>query len=272
VSAKIAVSKDQFAEVDEVDWGFAYYLTDWKLTKQGVRGTDRGRPVLLHEYVGQRMGLPRDQAVAFKDGNPLNCTRDNLYATDYVWKEGTVVRSLEVEDEKGVKSLEKREDPGWLYGNVGVCQNVGRDTKWWTLIHLESGLSLTASWPTLARAKYAVEVIHSQAHLGELDHHERFTKADYARWRAILRDSQSVSAGDDAAKPGPPPPNRFAPRTTASRKRKAAAATAPSKPSSSTTTTPARTRRRGGGSSSTTAADSASKASRSSRSRKKKKS
>src|SRR5262249_7218282 len=159
----------------------------------------------------------------------------------YVWKEGTVVRSLEVEDEKGVKSKEQREEPGWLYGNVGVCQNVGRDTKWWTLIHLESGLSLTASWPTLARAKDPGRGSPSQARTGELDHHEKFTKADYARWRSILRDSQSVSAGDDAAKPGPPPPNRFDRKTTASRRRKAAAATATSGGSSAATTTPAPT-------------------------------
>lgn len=274
MAAKIALGKDTFATVDDVDWSFAYYASEWRLAGGVVKGFNEGKPETLHEFVGKRMGIWKpDVAIAVKDGDPTNCTRENLYATAYAWKKGTITRTVEVEDEKGKKTKEQREHEGWHYGNVGICQGVGRDdSKAWTIIHLASGLSLSASWVGLKNAQYGVELLHSKAHLGELDFFAKFSEADMKRWRTVIREVQSASAGPDAEKPGPPPPNRFEKKTTGSRKPAAAAAKAPSKGSSASTTTPAPTRRRGGGSSSTTAKGSASKGSPSSRSRKPKRS
>ena len=181
--ARIALTPTVFATLDEQDFGHAYYLcNDWKLDKDGfARGTGAHKDLLLHVFIAQRAGLSLKEDIGFRDNNPLNCTRENLHATRFVWKKGVVRRRLDAEGQEP----EWSESKGWLFGNVGLSQKVTRNGDWWFVTHLGTGLALQASWPTLEAAKAAVESMHAEGNLEELDGHETFSKKKLKKWSEI---------------------------------------------------------------------------------------
>lgn len=179
---RIALSATEYAEVSEDDFGFVLYLTEWKVDKDGfARGVGEHRGQLLHAFVAQRMGLDLKHDIAFKDKDKFNCRRENLHATIFVWKKGTVRRRMDAE---GMES-EFVETKGFTFGNIGVCQKVNRKGDWWFMTHLTSGLALPASWPTLEAAQAAIEAMHSEGDLLELDKHETFKKKQMLKWRDL---------------------------------------------------------------------------------------
>jgi hypothetical protein len=176
---KIAVSATEFATVSTIDWGYAYYYGEWKLGSKGP--TCQG--MILGKFVAMRMGCNMAMSVAYKDGNPLNCTRENVFTTPYVWAKGTVRRKV-VTDEN--KEGEWAESPGWTYGNVGICQGVNRNGNDWTMIHLPTGMTVGASWSNLKKAQAGVEAIHAAANLADLDRYAKFKEVDQKRWRGVI--------------------------------------------------------------------------------------
>lgn len=170
---KIALSPSVFATVSEVDWGHVYYMGEWKLIgKEAKLGKLR-----LPEIIAQRMGLDCTIPIAFKDGDPLNCTRANLFTTIYVWMKATISVQM-FDDDKPYHE----ERPGYTYGNVGIwCQNT-----WWVMTHLPTGQSTGASWPTFKTARAGIEAIHAERNLKELDRVDKMKAIDFKRWRAVI--------------------------------------------------------------------------------------
>jgi hypothetical protein len=180
--SRIALSATEFAELSEEDFGHALYQCDWVKDKDGfARGVGAHRGLLLHVFVAQRAGLSLKHDIAFRDKNPLNCQRENIYATTFVWKKGAVKRRLDAEGDEP----EFVEAQGWTFGNVGLCQKVKRNGDWWSATHLPTGFALQASWPTLESAKAAVEAMHAEGNLEELDKHESFKKKQLDKWARI---------------------------------------------------------------------------------------
>lgn len=175
---RIAVTATEFATVSEIDWGHAYFHGEWKLGSKGPACNG----LSLGKFVAMRAGCNMAMAVAYKDGNPLNCTRENVFTTPYVWEKGTVKRKVEDAD----KNVEWVEAPGYTYGNVGICQGVNRAGTDWTMIHLPTGMQIGASWPTLKRAQAGVEAIHAAANLADLDRFEKFKESDKRKWRGVI--------------------------------------------------------------------------------------
>jgi hypothetical protein len=112
--------------------------------------------------------------IAFTNGNPLNCTRENVFTTIYVWKQKPVRVELD-------GTIEDRN--GWTYGNVGIW----RQGSLWIMTHLLTGKSTGARWNTLDAAKHGVEAIHAERNLKELDNHAKFKAIDFKRWRDVMK-------------------------------------------------------------------------------------
>lgn len=179
---KIALSATEFADVSDADFGFCLYNGEWVKDKDGfARGVGEHRGLLLHVFVAQRAGLSLKQEIAFRDKNPLNCIRENLYATSFVWKKGVVRRKLEAEGQEP----EWVESKGYTFGNVGISQKVSRNGDWWAVTHLATGLSLQASWPTKEAAMTGVEAMHEEGDLSELDSFQTFKKKQLEKWSRL---------------------------------------------------------------------------------------
>lgn len=199
---RLAVAADKFAIVDDEDFGFALYgAREWEQDGRGVvRGRGNQKEITLARLIADRMELPSDVPVAHRDDNPLNCRRQNIYCTRYIWVRGTFTRTCKTTEVKTVGRGKKKreveeeittyvEETGWIYGNVALYQsNAERGPGGhWTLIHLPTGLGFGATWDRIAPAKLGVELIHVEADFSTLPDDGQFTPEMGAKWRDVTR-------------------------------------------------------------------------------------
>lgn len=171
---KIALTPTTFAMVSTIDWGHVYYQGEWNLVGKNAKC----KGVLLGPYVAGRMGLDLSLSVAYADGNPLNCTRENVFVTQFSWTTGIVKTYSEGPE----KTTIENENDAQIFGNVALIQFNGS----WCLIHCGSGRYVGASWSKLKAAKAGTEAIHAERNLSELDKHETFNLMQQKRWRTLI--------------------------------------------------------------------------------------